>query len=337
MKRSIQAILGFGITGIFILLAIGKIEWAAVWASLASADYRFVVPAALVTLIGYGVRSLRWQQLLRPLKAIRLRSVTASLMLGFAANNVLPARVGELVRAHELGRREEVSRAATFTTILLERIFDGLVLLLVLGVVLSISPAARQDPKFQTTGYLAALIFFGVSAGLGLALWQEAWLLAIVRWVVRPLPARIGDLLPRLAASLLEGLRVVRSGPTIGRIALLSGVVWLCEGASYYLVLNAFHLPLPREYFVLAAALLVASVNLGIMVPSAPGYIGTFQVFAVIALGIFGVTAALALSIALVAHAMQYLLVTSIGLGLLLRGQSRRIWSRHLVARRHSG
>ena len=91
VKRSFQAVLGFAFTVVFVVLAVRNVDLAAVGASLTTADYRFVGPAALVTLLGYGVRSARWQRLLRPIKRLPLRSVAAALMLGFAANNVLPA------------------------------------------------------------------------------------------------------------------------------------------------------------------------------------------------------------------------------------------------------
>ena len=275
---------------------------------------------------GYGLRSLRWQRFLRPIKRVPLGSAAAVLMLGFAANNILPARVGELVRAHELGRRQQVSRVAALTTIALERVFDGVTLLLVLIVVLLASPAARDSRLFQTTGLLGGAVLVTAAVVLGLALWQESRLLAGLRWLVRPLPARLRSRLLRLVARLLEGLAALRSSRLMGSAVLLSLLVWSCEATSYFLILHAFNLPLSGGNFALAAGLLVAAVNLGIMVPSAPGYIGTFQVFAMIALGIFGVVAAQGLSVALVAHAMQYFLVTLIGLAIFLLGQSRRSW-----------
>jgi len=165
------------------------------------------------------------------------------------------------------------------------------------------------------------VVFAAASGGIVSLLVSDSWARRLTTLVLRPFPAAVETWAHRRLDGVLVGLDALRSPATLLPAAMISVTVWTCEAISYYVLMRAFAVPLEGGALVTAALFLLAVVNLGIMLPSAPGYVGTFQFFAVTALAAFGVQKEMALGLALVSHGMQYALVTSIGLAYMLRDQ----------------
>jgi uncharacterized protein (TIRG00374 family) len=309
---------GFALTIVFLALAFYRVDFGALAAQLSSANYVYLAPAALTWLVGYLLRTARWRVILAVDRPIALPALFSVLMIGFTANNLLPARLGELVRAYLLGQKLGVRKTFALSTILLERVFDGLVLVALLGAL----ARAVELPQWGSDLELLSNVVF-LAAGLGVALLVFGQRLAerALALALQPLPSRIGRWTQEAFAAFVLGLRSVRRPHLLALTSLLSVAVWSVECFSYFLVSHAFALPLDGGTRLAAMGLLLVIVNLGIMLPSAPGYVGTFQFFAVAALGVFGVPKEPALALALVAHGTQYALVTAIGLLLLAREQ----------------
>jgi len=320
LKKS-KIVGGLAITAVFLLLAVRNVEWSQVGVSLASVRYVLIVPALLCTFTGYLLRAVRWQRILVSTKNVSLRTLFPTLIIGFAANNVMPARVGEVVRAYELGRREEVSKTLGLATIFVERVFDGLTLILIMALVLIFSPLSRDMPggEVRAVEYLSYALFFGAALSIVVLILQESLVLRLINVAVKPLPERWGGFFNRAATSFIMGLQALRGKRSLAIIAGVSLAVWSLEAGSYYLILRAFDLPLTGDQTISAAAFLLVFVNLGIMVPSAPGYVGTYQFFAKMALGAFGVGGSIGFSVAIVSHVMQYVLVTALGLAFFVK------------------
>ena len=305
---------GIVLTAFFLWLALRNVDIGAVRDALRRASYGYLLPAALCGALGYCLRTWRWGQILAKTKAIPFARLFPILMTGFAANNLLPARVGELVRAFLLGREEGISPSLALATIVVERVCDGLTLIALMALTLLFFPIPVADPKLQLVE-LAATIIFGVAtvALIALLLFPRP-ILALVRACLRSVPERFAARITGLLDAFIEGLAALRSPTALARIAGLSILVWLCEGGTFAFVLLAFPLGLAgREWFA-AAIFLLVFVNLGIMIPSAPGYVGTYQLFAKLALGAFGIAASAAVALSFVAHALQYTLITGVGL-----------------------
>lgn len=321
LSKTVRIGSGFALTALFLYLAIRNVAWPAVGEALASANYLYVVPAAFFTLCGYLFRTLRWRKILEPTASISFSSLFSTLAIGFAANNVLPARVGEFVRAYDLARKEGISKSLSFATIVLERVFDGWTLIAFMVVVLFVFPAAGKNGEVRVVEMLSIAVFLTATLGLALLILKEKLALRVIRLCLRPLPVSAASAVKMMVDRFVLGLHALRDRRRIVDILLISVLVWSSEAMSYYLVIRAFGVSLavlPWEGFY-AAVFLVVFVNLGIMLPSAPGYVGTFQFFAKMALSAFGVGGAVAFSIAVVSHAMQYALVTSLGLYCFLR------------------
>jgi glycosyltransferase 2 family protein len=303
--------LGFLVTIVCLGLLLWKVNLREVADALAAVNYVWVAPAIGCTLLSYTLRTIRWGRILRPIESLPFRTLLPVLAIGFMANNLLPARMGELVRAYALGRKVGLSKSLALATILLERLCDGITLVAVLGLVALLFPLpdwARQ------AGYVAAGLFLAVAVVSLVALAHERVALRLLGTLLRPLPEQLVARAQETAASFVAGLRVLQSGRDLLAVAGWSVVIWSVELTTYLVVLRAVHPTLQAGTPLVAALLLMVMVNLGTLIPSAPGYIGAFQFFGVLALSAFGVPASSALAVAIVAHAVQWLTVTVGGL-----------------------
>lgn len=319
--------IGLGLTLVFLALAFHRVDAGALGATLARANYALVLPAAACTLGGYLLRTARWRGILAGTVSTSYGALFSILMIGFATNNVLPARLGEFVRAVLLRRLTGLRKTFSLATIFLERLFDGLVLVAMLALLslrLSLPGWGREVQLF------ASALFVGVALGALVLVLRQCLADRVLAVLVRPLPGRAAVWVQEAFTSFVLGLRGVRRPRVLLVTLAISVAIWLLEGLSYYYLTYAFDFPLTGLERVVACGLLMVLVNLGIMIPSAPGYVGTFQFFAVAALAVFQVPRETALSLAIVSHAMQYLLVTAIGAFFVLRSQLS--WSRLALA-----
>lgn len=303
--------LGFGVTLVFVALLLWKVDLREVTAALASANYLWVAPAIATTVASYLLRTGRWGQILQPIRRVSFRALLPVLMIGFMANNLLPARIGELVRAYALGRKTGLSKSLGLATILLERLFDGVTLLAVLGLFALLFPLSSWG---RTAGLFAGAVFLVLAVALVGMLTRQSLALRVLRTVSRPLPRGMGEQVERKAGSFIEGLRVLRHGRDLLAIVAWSLVIWSVECGTYFVVIRSVHPTLRAGSPLLAAMLMMVMVNLGTLIPSAPGYVGVYQFFGVQALQAFGVTAEAALAVAILAQAVQWTIVTGLGL-----------------------
>ena len=293
---------GFLLALLFSGLALYQVDLREMGGALRRADYRCVVPAAIFTLFGYLLRTARWKVILTPAKEVGGRRLFPPLIIGFAVNNLLPARIGEFAWAHLLGEREKVSKSLAFATVVVERVLDGLTLILFLLLASTLFPLPHWGREMEI---LALLFFLGALAFLFLLLYRKPQALSITRLLTRPLSSSLSDRVAQVASSFVSGAEALRHRRSIPALAFLSLLVWSCEATSYLFLIWAFPISLSPLTRVVAALFLMTVVNLGVLIPSSPGYVGTFHFFAMMALGVFGVEREVALSYALLSHGMQ--------------------------------
>jgi len=222
-------------------------------------------------------------------------------------NNILPLRAGEFYRAYLIGRNEKISKTSTLATIVVERTFDGLTMLIFLlagSFFFSFTQWSRR--VFN----IAAAFFVGLLIFLFLMMWQESLSKRIFQKITPLFPSPARPFLTRLFYSFLEGLRVLRYGKNMALVMVLSVLSWLCEAAIYYVVSVSFNL----ELAFYAPVVLVAIVNLGVSIPSSPGYLGTFEFFCARTMNLFGIPSNLSVSYAILMHAVVFVPVTLLGL-----------------------
>ena len=277
--------------------------------SLRQAQYVYLIPALILYFIGVWIRAVRWHFLLRSIKPIDTPSLFRAVVIGYMANNLLPARIGELVRAYVLGRQENVSKAATLVTIVVERIFDGLTMLTF--IVAASFFLDLQDAALAGSLRLVGIVFIVAIAALAVLAGMPRRVEGIADFFLRRLPSEsLRERAGGLTRSLLNGLGALRSPVDSFATFGLSLLAWLCETGMYVLIAIGFNIILPFPVFLLAAAF----ANLVTIAPSTPGYVGVFDAPIVYTLTFFGGYQNLATSYTIVLHAALYLPVTLLGL-----------------------
>jgi hypothetical protein len=315
MRRSLlRGGLGIAISVVSLYLVIRQVDLGAVGRVLGSAAPGWVAGVTACIAIDVVCRTVRWQGLLAPIQRVRFVPVLGYLLVGYLANNVLPARLGELVRSHYLGDRENMSRATTLGTIVVERVVDT-------AVLVAIASAAILLLHVRGVVASAVLVGLGITGllivGLAAALvahrlpYADRAVAAVERW-----PTVIS-----LAGRLRGGLAVAGRPRTVAVAVGWSVVAWSATVVGFAAAGHAVGMELTWGQ----AALLAAGVSLATAIPAGPGYLGTFELAAVQIAAVFGVGADPAVALAVLVHAVILVLTSAGGaVALLLLGWRRK-------------
>ncbi len=312
--RRWQFWVGVVISLVFLYLALRGLQLGEVWESVQGAAYWWLIPGVGVYFLGVWARAWRWHYLLGPVKAIPTRTMFPIVAIGYMGNNIYPARAGEVLRAVVLRRREGVAVSASLATIIVERIFDGVVMLAF--VFLNLPRLATMTDESGFIGNIRNLSLWGAG---GFALALGVFLLAAmfprvaerigIQLITRLLPQRFHTQALGLAARFMEGLVSLRSPANALMVFLTSVVIWLFETGKYWFVMQAF--PFEVDFFTLM--LMNGIVNLATTIPSAPGYVGTFDAPGIAILKAAGVEGAIAAGYTLVLHVALWVPITALG------------------------
>jgi len=305
--------IGILISAVLLFLAFRKVNLGELKLALEGARYVYVIPSVVLMLASLWLRAFRWRFLLNPVKRIGIMSLFHATAIGLMGNNLLPARLGEFMRAHVIGEREKISRSASFATVVVERTFDGFTILLFLAVIL-VAESTHFPGWLRNASVVAVVFYVGALAFLILFATRKNAVVRVIEVLSRPFPERFRRLVLHALNSFAAGLGILRSTRDIFIAALLSPLVWLPSAAILHLLLISFGIHLP----VFVSFLLLIALCIGVMIPSAPGFIGTIQFVSVAVLGLFGVPRSQALSFSLVSHACTFIPVTVAGLVCLL-------------------
>ena len=307
------AAIGLLVGAVFVWLAFRKLAFADIAEAFRAAEpWPWVPLAALFYLAGQLVRGLRCRWLVSHDANLPLTTATNVVVLGYAVNNILPARLGEVARAGLLGERIGMPFVQSLTVTLLERILDGWTMLLLFAVGLALAPVGSG---MLPTALVAAGIFGAASIGIVTMLAVPYRVASFVSHLAGRVRASWQEPAWRFCISVANGLGYLRRpGDALG-VGLLSLLVWLLETGMFLMVLPAFGLPLRFDWAVLAMAV----TNLGILLPSTPGYVGPFHYFCMQTLVLLGVASVTATSYAIAVHAVFYVPITIWGVGILLR------------------
>lgn len=304
--KDFKLLLGCLCAAFFLYLAVKEVDLWTVQNIFSEVDLGYVCLTVAVSLATYWIRAWRWQFILRPVKEVRLSPLFAATVIGFMANNILPLRIGEVGKALVLSSGERISLSATLATIIVERAFDGGVIA-ALGLIvffLPLLPAWIQ----QATFVLLLCCLFALLGLAGLAFSKNNGSMKAL--LARLTTKRIGRRLAEFLAHFATGTEALRSPQAVVGIFILSVVLWGAHIVIFHFALLALGLELP----LYAAVVILIFTSIGVILPSAPGYIGTFQYFSILALTVFSVSKEEALSYAILAHITQWAPVTLIGL-----------------------
>jgi uncharacterized protein (TIRG00374 family) len=309
MLKSWRFWLGAVISALFLIYALKGLDLKQVWLDVRTANYWWLIPGVVAYFGGVLARTWRWHYLLRPIKPIPVKTMWPIVIIGYMGNNIYPFRAGEVIRAYLLKKKENVSISASIATILVERIFDGLVMLLFVFVTLPLAPGLpqwlRQLVVLASLAFLGALLLFLIMATLPQqSRMVYSWF--IQRFVPTPFKAAVLALTDRF----MEGISSLRRPKDVFMVFFTSIIIWLLETIKYWFVMHSFNFTV--SFFALM--LMNGVVNLATTLPSAPGYIGTFDGPGIEVLKVFGVNPTVAAAYTLVLHAALWLPITLLGI-----------------------
>ena len=318
MKRRLQLVAGLVISAVAVWFSMRDVDPAAVWHALRHANYLGFVAAVATTLVGFWLRALRWRSLIAAPKRLDLDSLFSATMIGFMANNVLPLRLGEFVRPWALARRVGLSKSTLFATVVVERAVDMITLLAILGIALLVHPISEATEAGRMVRAGAGVL---VATCLVLTLFvvalerQPRFAHAAIGRLSAPLPEWARARVAGMLAHFVEGLGLFRDLRRLSWVFLLSflmfGVVVVGLQASMW----ALAIDLPWY----AGLIMLVITAIGIMVPAAPGYIGTMNVACIAGLALLRVGKDYAVPFSWFYWASQWAPVTLVGLFYLQR------------------
>lgn len=312
MKHRWVTLIGIFFTVVTLYVAFRGIRFPEVIRTFGELDAVWAGPLVFATLFAIFIRAYRWSVMLKPIREVGVGKTYSATIIGFMANNILPMRLGELVRAYSLGKSAGVSKSSAFATIVVERAFDLLAILLFLGLALLRYSFA---PWVALTGYVALGICVLLFLVMALLRWKREATLRLFVSLTGFLPSALGAKLQGYMQRFLDGLEILARGHRLVWVTVLSLATWLAMGVGFYVTGMALDLGLPPD----ASIVLVVVCALAVMLPSGPGFVGTFEMGARYGLMLFGVDENVAISYALFYHAVTYVSVTLLGLYYLWR------------------
>ena len=316
-KRS-GAIIGLIVSGVFLYIAIRDLRPREVWSAFSQAHYLWIVPAVVLYLFALVARTARWQTLLSSGRRIPMRELLPTMAMGRGANNIYPFRTGEIIRVLLLRQRNDVSAAAGLASILVERIFDGLtmILFLILAAIIGGIP-----DYLRYVVWMALAVFGAALASVYAVVLWPALIQRLVEWfITRFVPHRFRLRLHDIAKRFIDGLASIKSVLTLTLVLLFSITVWTAETFSYRLLMNSFGFNVDLHQLLLMSS----AANLGTALPSGPGNLGTFDAPAILVLTQVGIAENRAISYQTLLHAVLWSTETLAGLWFMWRGGLRK-------------
>jgi len=294
------------VSGGFLYLAFRNVKLDELGEALSRVNGRWLLVAIGVSLLIMVFRAWRWQLELRPLEHVPLGRLWVITAVAYMAINLLPVRLGEVVRPWLLSRRSNVSFANVVGNIVVEKTMDSvLILFYILVGLLTI----ENLPVWVRRGAIFPAVGAGMLVSLVLLFWWrgEAF---VDRWVLHLLPERFRQNLKKILASMADGMRVIPNPGLLLAVFLVSLALWFLPILSSYIMILAFDFSVPFS----AALVVFIFVGFGTALPNLPGMIGPYQYACQLALGLFGVSDVDGLAYGLVLNAVQFLTLIAQGL-----------------------
>ena len=324
-----------GSAGFLAIFLVFFVDTSTIGDVLRNANYAYVAPSLFFYFIALYLRAHRWRFLLRPIIGESRRPIFPVVVVGYMANNLIPVRIGEVVRSYYLSLRENISTAGAFGTVAVERASDVVALLFFIALAWILVPVsgafgevADNVPGGATTLAAAALLPFLLVAGVVVlvSVMSKAKALGLAARILAPLPSNLRDTALGLVGHLLQGLTVASSPRAMLYLFLLSLPIWLMEAAMYGTIALGFDLDSMFDgnlEFVAVILVFTAAANLAGIFPSSAGSWGPFDFFGALALVALGVSEGLASGYALTVHVALWVPPTLLGaVFLLLDGSS---------------
>jgi glycosyltransferase 2 family protein len=279
-RRYLRAAIGYGVAVVCLVWLFHDVDWVRIGRDLRGISWSWVAVAIVLDVLSYGCQGWRWALLLGPKGSLSALEGAQAVYAGLFTNEMLPMRVGEVVRAYLVSRWLNVNVSEVVPSMVVERLFDGIWLALALGATAIF--VERLPPDLLHAGDIVGAVVMAATALFAFMVLRKHAPRAAPKPESRFAPLRT---VARLAGSLEAGLREIGRSRTLYLSFGISSLVLLGQVAAFWLILRAYGIRLP--FWTGAAAMLI--VHLGTLIPNAPANVGTYQFFAVVGLELFGV------------------------------------------------
>ena len=295
MKRAINLTLSLAITGVSFWWTFKDVDGEAMWLSLRSANYLLLLPYLGILTLVHVCRTVRWGNLLAGLEKVPFKKLNEAAGIGFMMLIILPFRLGEFARPFLIAQRSKIRRSAAMTTVVFERLVDGISIALLLRVMLFFIPA-DTDPirRIHIGANIMFAVFGGGLAFLLFARWQHDRAVAFVRAVAGVFSAKLGDKVANVVDGFVGATRQLPDRMNLSSFFLLTAAYWALNGYGMALLSNAFDcsgdvtgMCVPMKLDNFQAFVVLAVLIGGLMIPAAPGSAGTFQASVKLGLSVF--------------------------------------------------
>ena len=316
MKKARQLFIGLAIAVGALYYTLRNISLDELIASFKEVELVYVLPAFAIIILTFVVRAYRWQILLRPFKQIPVNDIYAPLMIGFMGN-ILPARAGEFLRAYLVGKKHGITFAGSLSTIIVERLFD-MVCLLILFVWVFVVNIDMFDPQLTFSGIsvqtmlagfgrFCGILVIGLLCFMFLLSYKEEQVKSWIGWLVKPFPDKWKDRILFMVGEFALGCKIIRDPGALAQIIFLSLALWALFVATYYPFYFAFDL---QNKSLDSVLLLTVMVCVLITILPTPGFLGSFNAGVLIALHeIMGEAEVTAVSFGMVAWAASFIVL----------------------------
>lgn len=310
-KTGTRLIIGCLVGAGFLYLALRNVDFSQMGEAFRSAHYGYLLGTLVIIFFSHVLRALRWKYLLAPIKQLDIRSLFISLIIGYMANVVMPAHLGEIVRAYVLGKKRGVSASSALATIVVERILDVFALMgiMVLTILLYPFPGWMKNAGYLMLAGAVGLLLFLILLKVAYPRIQP-----LIGVFMRPLPPPVQKKAWDFLEKFIAGIVPLRSGLDYAIVILLSIGIWVLYGLIFHLTLHAFDFFQTYQLPWFAGLIPLVVTTLAIVIPSSPGYVGAYHYLCQVALAMFGVPASPGLSFGTAVHAINFLPILIAGL-----------------------
>ena len=305
-----KVILGILISVILVYLSVRGINLQDVFRDLKKIQLTYVIFFILLVILMQWLRSYRWGVILQPMEKIGQFSLFSVTSVGFLAIALIPARIGELARPYLVSKRSSIKMSSALGTILIERVLDGFTVLAIAVIVLLLTDL---PPWMIRSSIIFFLLALGMFCFIIFLILRRDAALRLINRILSKLPGKFAHKIDDLIHHFIDGFQVITNIKFLLYLFFLSALIWFVDVLAIYMLLKSFDFTLP----VIASFVVMIILIVGIAIPTAPGYIGNWHFACVLALSIFGLAKAEALSFAVVYHFLSMAIVVVLGVAFL--------------------
>jgi uncharacterized protein (TIRG00374 family) len=301
-SRLINLLAGICISVIFLYFAVKNVRYDEFMKYVHQLNFLYIIPALLPGLIAYLVRAWRWNYFLSSVGRFKVKGLLSATMIGFMANNILPARVGEIIRALVLSKKESISFISVLSSLIAERVMDGFTISIVALFVIYTLPVNENIKYF-------GLSFFAFFLIILILMFIFINSISVKKKLFGIFPERISIKINKYLNKIMSGIEGLNQVKNSGITFISAFMIWFLSSIYFYFMGLAMNIKLPFS----ASFSIFISVALGVIIPSSPGFIGVYHFFCQKAIEMYGVDTSKAFAYAVVTHFVQFIAVTALG------------------------